>query len=63
MDLLRLHVVVSQFLTKVNLARQSKAMLRIPHLDFLLDSSHPWGSFILFVGIFLGHVDGGEVPV
>ena len=47
MDLLRLHVVVSQFLTKANLARQSKAMLRIPHLDFLLDSSHPWDIFLL----------------
>jgi len=42
---------------------ECKAMLGIPHLKMLLNSSHPWEIFILLVGVFRGQVDGGEVPI
>ena len=63
MDLLRLHVVVSQLLTKANLVSQCYGY----HiLNVLLGSSHPWGNFMKFhsFGCFLGgQVDGCEVPI
>ena len=51
MDVLRLHFVVSQSLTKANLVSQCYGY----HiLNVLLGSSHPWGNLILSVGIFFG---------